>query len=742
MLVFAAVFNSSSMFSQSFVLTDDSSGDPVPGVYFTYGDESGISGSDGLVEITLSDGETLLLSHLRYGQIHLNNEQVLSALNAGKWELRSRPYELLPVTVVSIHSPIYSQTSHEMNVVDKLNHDGGDILDRSVGFSSIRKSGAFGLDPVFRGFKNDQLNIVIDGVQSCLAACPNRMDPPTSQISPNMMERMEILKGPHALRYGSSFGATINFTTPAPDFSESFRIGGRAAAGYDSNGDVFRTESRIGLSSENFDISLFGALSRGNDYKDGDGVAVAGNFERVSLGAIVHYRLDDRQYLSLSATRNAARDVDFPALGMDLRRDDTWLVNTTHRMNFIEGYLRSLNTSVFVSYVDHLMDNLEKPLEPRMVNASTPAETVVLGGRSEAEWRFKEGSLWTGVDIRREAASGSREREFLMGPNEGKVFTDPAWQDANITKYALFGEYQRSFGELRFILSTRLELNDAGMDEQNEEFSQFYEETDQRHFNPSFSTGVRKYWTSQFSTGIWLGRAQRSGSLTERYIHFLPVGNDPFELFGNPNLKPEKINQLDLNLNYGRPGHDLQLDLFAAYMQDVISARVRDDIDPQLPMAPGVRQFINVDRAFKIGFELQWEHQLSNHLSQIFGLSYTRARDLDLNEPLAEIPPLDLQYRLQGRLLDNKLRPAVSVRHTFKQDRISKEFGELETPSFTVLDFNLNYQLSPAFFIGLGVSNLLDESYYEHLSRPIRAADNRPVYAPGRSYNIYTSVRF
>ncbi|MEZ5022434.1 MAG: TonB-dependent receptor plug domain-containing protein [Chitinophagales bacterium] len=66
-------------------------------------------------------------------------------------------------------------------------------------------------DPVLRGFKYDQLNIVMDGVQSATAACPNSRIPPTSQMAPNMLDRIEILKGPHALRYGSGFGGTINF---------------------------------------------------------------------------------------------------------------------------------------------------------------------------------------------------------------------------------------------------------------------------------------------------------------------------------------------------------------------------------------------------------------------------------------------------------------------------------------------------------------------------------------------------
>ena len=41
--------------------------------------------------------------------------------------------------------------------------------------------------------KYDQLNIVLNGAQCATAACPNRMDPPTSQLAPNTIEKVEIV---------------------------------------------------------------------------------------------------------------------------------------------------------------------------------------------------------------------------------------------------------------------------------------------------------------------------------------------------------------------------------------------------------------------------------------------------------------------------------------------------------------------------------------------------------------------
>jgi len=59
--------------------------------------------------------------------------------------------------------------------------------------------------------------------------------------------------------------------------------------------------------------------------------------------------------------------------------------------------------------------------------------------------------------------------------------------------------------------------------------------------------------SNNYSVGLWLGRANRSGSLTERFINYFPVGLDPYEMIGNPQIRAETNNQLDANYSLGRP---------------------------------------------------------------------------------------------------------------------------------------------------------------------------------------------
>mgnify|MGYP002063421721 CR=1 FL=1 len=56
------------------------------------------------------------------------------------------------------------------------------------------------------------------------------------------------------------------------------------------------------------------------------------------------------------------------------------------------------------------------------------------------------------------------------------------------------------------------------------------------------------------------------------------------------------------------------------------------------------------------------------------------------DEPLPEIPPLDLRYRLVGRLGQGRWQPELSLRHVEEQGRVSSAFGETGTPGFDVVD--------------------------------------------------------
>ena len=739
LILLAFTISSTAQETQIVKLLDKENAAPIVGATFIYGNQNGVSDKKGNIQFQFQEGVQMGFSHINYGEWNLDEQEVQRMIAEKVFYRQSIMVNLHPVTVIALRANEIPDAKVKLNYREQLAHDGASVLNQNPALNSIRKGGNYGFDPVFRGFKYDQLNIVLNGAQSATAACPNRMDPPTSQMAPNMLDRIEVLKGPHALRYGTGFGATINFVPSSLHLTEKRDIYGRFSSGYEGNGSVFRTETKLGFSDENHDIAFFGSWSQGNDYQSGNGETIEADFTRGSFGTNLGFVLSDDNQLRVSVIYNVARDADFPALPMDLRDDDTWLFNARHDISFDKKYLNSWNTTLFASFVDHLMDNLLKSLDPRMLNAQTNASTFNYGARTEGNWKFERSNLFAGADFRKEGAEGIREREFLMGPNAGQVIVDNAWQDGHIAKSSVFAEYHFKPKAIQFVLSARMELNDANINDPTAEFIQVNEETQVTQFNPSFSVGATRRIGEELKVGLWLARAQRSGGLTERYINYFPVGQDPYELLGNPQLKSAVNNQFDVSFSWWKKKTRLNLDLYAAYMQDFISSIIDPELTPRLPMSPGVRRYVNIDDAFKTGFEFSWRQQLFVGLEHQLAIAYTYAQDLERDEPLPEIAPLDFRYILTGEYMDAKLKPELTFRHVLEQSRISQEFGETQTPSFSLLDLKLTYQFTNSARIAAGVNNLFDENYYEHLNRSVRGS-NLPIFAPGR--NAFASINF
>ncbi|AMQ57883.1 TonB-dependent receptor domain-containing protein [Algoriphagus sanaruensis] len=722
---------------KSIQIIDQETETSISNTHYRYGSQKGISDELGKIYLTQEPEAWLFLSHVGFGTWSLNPEQVQLALASGKILHKELIYSLQPVSVISLKMQDDKDKSVLISEQERLHHDAGAVLSLDPAVSGIRKSGNFAFDPVLRGFKYDQLNVVINGLQSANAACPNRMDPPTSQVALNRIKNVEILKGPHALRYGIGLGGTINYVQESPNFSDQSGMYGRASTLYESNGSIWRNEGRIGFQGKKYDIGFLGSYSSGSDYVDGSGNTISGNFNRGTLGLYADLQPKKEDLIQFSINRNFARDVAFPSLGMDLRTDDTWMTSLKHSHAITGKSLINWTNSAFFTQVNHLMDNLLR--EPRMMDMSTPAKTTTYGLRTEGEWKFGLGKLFAGGDFKQEGAEGARSRTALMGPMAGKTFYDNVWQDAQIQKTGLFTNYLFPIGSSIISASARIEINQASAKSPSEQFVLIHPENQNTQFNPGISLGMQRDLGKAFNLEIWGARVQRSGSLLERYANFLAVGLDPWELVGNPQIKPETNYELDAVLGYTGENLALELTWFGAYLTDYITSE-KTDFKPLLPTSPGVRQYINIDKAIKTGVEFNLKHQIGN-LSQTLGMAYTYGQDLELAAPLPEIAPLDLRYSLRGYFLERKLQTGINLRHVLPQDRVSKAFGEGKTPGFTLLDIDASYPIGKLLLLKGGVQNLLNETYYEHLSRPI-GMNKTPMYAPGRNLFLMVSFKF
>lgn len=621
--------------------------------------------------------------------------------------------------------------------------DSGAFLKSAANVSGIRKGG-FGIDPVLRGLSGSRLNVRLDGLSATAAACPNRMDPPTSHIRLTDIERVEVHMGPHALQYGPAFGGTVNFIQREPERFETFNMNGDVRAGFESNTGHRKTDFRINGGSKSWDVMLSGGLSSTDDYKNGSGNTTPAGFESYDYSLDLGYRINDSQKISVGWGQSFIRDADFPALAMDMAIDDTYKLKSGYEwIGSGESTVQSLSVNGYWSFVDHEMNNHNRETFS-MRDAVALAETESYGIQAKAKGLLSSGmwSVLAGVD--HQNADGTRFVDFKAGPNAGGKATVNLWQDATVTNAGLYAGTEHYSGSWTLTLGSRVDLNMAKSNNPAPRFENL--DMDSDHFNFSVSGGATKSLSGATSIGIFISRGVRSPDITERYINFLTIGQDGFEYSGNPSLKAETNNQVDFMLQSRIRDLTFETTLFASYMSNYISAEVDPELEPVGMGAPGVRVFQNRGDALFTGFELNMEYAIARQWYLNMITAYTRAEYRDTNSPVAEIPPLEMTFALGGSIFSGNLTHEISGRRVFAQDRFDESFGEERTPGFWVVDLNLGAAIYKGISISAGIRNLLDNAYFEHLNRRlnpgIAGADGEYLYEPGRSAFVELNVQF
>ncbi|HRO84922.1 MAG TPA: TonB-dependent receptor [Niabella sp.] len=710
---------------------------PIAGVNYRLGNQKGESNREGKIFITLNSKDDLLLTHISYNTFRLSPVELKSAMEQGYVQLIPADGALLsPVVLFSLKGRALKEKVRLSNG-EWVQHDAGQVLQQIPGFSAIKKSGGFAFDPTFRGFKADQLNVLTNGALSTLAACPSRMDPPTSQVLISQIEQLEVLKGPHNFRYGPAVGGVINFKTSPPEFIEGHKVFGRINGGFESNGEIYRTEGALGTKSKNMQLSATGSYSKGHDYKDGNDSVMSANFERASVGIHSDFLINKKNVLNLSATRSFAKNVDFPTLMMDLLSDKAWMLQGGYKVNGLGNWITSWHTQGYASFVDHLMGNKFRPGAVNM-DANTSAQTKVLGGRMEFAVINSKTELYFGIDKKDEWEDGNREKRMLTGPMAGKTIIDTIWQDSRQTRAGFFADWHYQLSKFRLSVSARIDAVKSDANAPASKFKNQYADLKSTDINPSMSIGFSRQWDSQWFTGLWLGRGVRSASISEKFINSLAIGIDPFEMLGNPQLKPEANHQIDGIVGYKSARSSIQFNGFGSMVTNYISS-VKTKIPPVYG-GPGVRQYINIDKALLYGFELSWTHKWLPVLLHQFSATYTYGKNNESKKPLPQIAPLDIRLLLEGSVWKNRLIPYSQIRYVAKQDRVADDYGEVKTPEFSVVDLGVRTEFSKKIQISVAVNNLFNKAYREHLSRFI--AVGKPLNSPGRNFIIMASYNF
>ena len=704
-----------------------------------------ISNSKGEFALNAEIGDKIEVSHISYKTVIASlQNQITIPLQLTQIELNEIIVAANPLQDIS-QSVVINDTEKRISQPRSIGH-----LFKEISGFGITKKGAYASEPVFRSFKYEQLNVQYDGGMKVLNACPNRMDPITTHIIPEEIEKIEIVKGPFTVRFGQNFGGIINLVSKNPTKDQK-GFHGSVEGGYETNGNNLVTGASALYVADKFDVYLNGSYRDFGDYTDGNGTEVPSSFKTTDYSLKVGINPSEKQRIQLSWRQSFGRDIDHAGLPMDSPYDDSFLAGIDYKIEELSDKINSFTVKVFYSYVDHLMTNENRP-NFKMTDSQSPVESWTYGGKTELVIAPTDNiRIYTGVDANLVDRKGDRTRIVKMMNGmilpTPKVFMDKIWQDASVNDIGVFAESNFKVSNYTTVTTgVRADFISASIADSEADFETLYGGNidDQTETNVSANASI-KYQKDGFQTQFAVGRGVRTASMIERFINHFSVGVDPYEYVGNPNLKPEVNTQIELSLLKKFETIQISASFFHSFLTDYITPVVNTSIPRKfMPTTPPLvaKQFINIDEAIQTGFEFSFNYKASEKIMFTSEVSYTQAENKDLNEPLAHIPPF--MANLGAKYEDDNFWFAFSSRLVAKQAKIAPSFMEEETPGFGTLDFRAGVEPFKGFSIGFAVLNIFDKTYYEHLNFSYSNSNilSGKIYEPGRNFTTYCKYQF
>ncbi len=677
---------------------------------------------------------------------------------------------LLPILSVSVllMASVWGETLDDIIVQDTINinpnasepeniyrvkptsSDGGDFLSQINGVSMSRFGGR-GIEPIVRGQSQTRLNVLLDGAY-IHGGCPNRMDPPSSWAALETYESVTVLKGVQTLAYGGGgSGGTVLFERDTRDLAQEKGVHGRVGIMASDNAIESDVLVDVVAAGEKVYLRGIGEIKKAVNYEDGDGQKVRSSYNHEQEGFILGFTPTEDRLFEFSYEHNSFSDALYPGASMDSPKEDGDIFRLRYLDKPATDKIDSIKAEVYLSDVDHLMDNysLRTPMNPMMLMA-TPTTSKTTGGRiildstvGKTQWKY-------GIDMQR------NERNAVSNNMASGTAVEMGilWPDVDIKQLGIFSEGSTNIAEKKKLkYGLRVDQVDVSADKAatsvkmhspNDSYMTYYgviaeDKTETNvggllRYEQDLGKGVA------FFTG--LSRSVRTADATERGMNkWTPAGKETSRWIGNPNIKPEKHHQFDVGLSKNTDKLALSGVMFYDKVSDYIlrdTARGQDGI----LLSDGAEIYRNID-AELYGIELDAKYKFSKKLSVTGSLAYVRATNTTDDRPIAQTPPLN--GKLQLDYAQGKWGIGTRINFVGNQSRIDnlsrQEVGE--TAGHGTLDMYGNYQLNKTFSLQAGVDNIFDKNYANHASRSnIMDTTAIKVNEPGRTAWIKVVAEF
>lgn len=575
-------------------------------------------------------------------------------------------------------------------------------------------SGGFSLVPTIRGLARNRILILIDNAR---IVSDRRTGPNASFVNPEDIAKIEVLRSPSSIFYGSdAIGGVVHIFTN--DAGEETGIHGRIHLGYGTN----NAEKNYGLTlrgkTNGFGYYLsYQGIDAGN-YSSPLGEVLRSYFSQSSLFGKLTWETNERRFdLSLLGARGT--DIGKPA--RDSLTKPTWYPRENQNLaqlhwtekNLLGGDLK-VQAYMNPNFLETQTDQVDgyKSKESRSKTQSTEfGFQVSYGKKLSAFFRLTGGIDYFG------RAKGSAANDYLSFDAQGET--------TSVTREIAFNGGRR--GDLGFYLSA-----DYSGIKNLDIVGGLRWDSIAQEANPGGGTEVLKSKRSP-----WTGFLALSFKITDEFVFFANVSKayrapGLSELFysgitgrgfiiAQPGLRPESSASGDFGLRY------IARRLFAGiygFMYDI------DGLIDRYLVADRTYTYGNVDNARIRGIELEVEYYPVPGW-KIFGNAFVaEGKSRGTGAYINDVPPLRGYFGTRVWIR----RFSLEVSGIFQRKMDHPGPAEISIPGYEYFQFKASYA-----WRGLNIYGVLSNAFNTtFIGRPDPAA----MEEPGRSFVFGVSYGF
>ena len=595
----------------------------------------------------------------------------------------------------------------------------GEILDGSPGVSS-RSFGSAPSRPVIRGLDGDRVLVLQNGER--MGDLSGTAVDHAVSLDPLLMDRVEVIRGPASLLYGSSaIGGVVNlFSNDMPREWDKGSSGSLATHVATVN-DMGAGLARLQQGWDSFAVTGRMIYREGGDIRTPEGRLPDTSVNNISYGTGMGYRSGNFETgLSVSGmdyTYGLPEAIDDPNEDVEIRMNRTNIqsISTLKMDRFFE--LAELR----VQFSDYGHDEIETEINPDgsvdedleiSFNQQTVSSSLLL--RHKPIGRL-EGALGLSMNYSQLAVGGD---EALTPDAESYFLAGYLYEEIRLNS--------------RFNIKTgaRLEFKETFVNT-NELFTDPGEFEDRSDLIFSGAIGLNYSPNPNWEAGFQIARAFRTPGIEELYSNAPHLAAGSFDI-GDPTLDNEISLGTDLFLKYRSNRIYSDLSLYVNRMNNFVNFSPTGEIHG--PSGLPVFEYGSTD-ALLYGFEFQTDIAFTEQLRAGVGFDYVRGRErVGEENDLPFIPPFRTHLSMMYDTGDWWAGPRLRIANS--QERVAP--NEDPADGYLLFGMDAGYRFGHGVSFTLRVDNLLNESYRDHLSR----VEDRNNPMPARNINAMLRWEF